>query len=499
MEINTSESCDSSVEPTNPPKKGSSNKAGKIYCVCSFHSWENGMIVCVICESYSHADCYGITDISIQHVCGPCFAKTNRPCSNAEIGRFVKKPNKTRKEHSSFAFNLMVRRTLTSIVKEEYKSSQPGLEPGEIFLQLRFGMSTSYSSKVLFFLVKQGFVNFYNGFSADEDRIVSFLHGPSNDPGFLTSETEISLGPDGSSNANPVVLNLDCTIGVTKKSGPRTQNISQGFENSSPDPLVHQANSVCDSGSLPSPFGSSSRAATPESTYVSGEVFEDSFSGKFQKHFLWPTRFLDRETRKENEPLEPMEVWEVGKNSRRPFYGQILETAGPRLNSQTLVGWNLVFTVGRSGESVQVWSFGTETEIGHLSELIQPDSYMVFWQYSVSAKTSNKLKATSDWCVKIPPSTTKFGVVRVTRKYIRPEDANGENLEKFSEKFKPSPPTKAVQKKKEHRFEEKQLMKTDRSQPKIDSFLKDVDLKLDSSNHFDSDEYNSRKGSDNSA
>ena len=254
MEINTSESCDSSVEPTNPPKKGSSNKAGKIYCVCSFHSWENGMIVCVICESYSHADCYGITDISIQHVCGPCFAKTNRPCSNAEIGRFVKKPNETRKEHSSFAFNLMVRRTLTSIVKEEYKSSQPGLEPGEIFLQLRFGMSTSYSSKVLFFLVKQGFVNFYNGFSADEDRIVSFLHGPSNNPGFLTSETEISLGPDGSSNANPVVLNLDCTIGVTKKSGPRTQNISQGFENSSPDPLVHQANSVCDSGSLPSPF-----------------------------------------------------------------------------------------------------------------------------------------------------------------------------------------------------------------------------------------------------
>ena len=111
--------------------------------------------------------------------------------------------------------------------------------------------------------------------------------------------------------------------------------------------------------------------------------------------------------------------------------------------------------------------------------MIQPDSYMVFWQYSVSAKTSNKLKATSDWCVKIPPSTTKFGVVRVTRKYIRPEDANGENLEKFSENFKSSPPTKAVQKKKVHRFEEKKLMQTDRSQPKIDSFLKDVDLKLD--------------------
>ena len=135
--------------------------------------------------------------------------------------------------------------------------------------------------------------------------------------------------------------------------------------------------------------------------------------------------------------------------------------------------------MSRNGKSLQVWSFGTEEEIGHLSELIQPDSYMVFWQYDVSAKTSNKIKATSDWCVKIPPTTTKFGVVRVMWKYVRPEDTKGEHLEKFSEKFKPSPSTKAVKKKKEHWFKEKKLMSTDHSQPKNDSFLKDVDLKLD--------------------
>ena len=129
-----------------PNRNRSSVRAGKIYWVCSFHSWENGKVVCIICESYSHADCYGIINISIQHIFGSCFAKTNRPCSNKEIGLFVKRAHKTKKKHSSFAFNLMVRRTLSSILKEEFKSSQLCTEPGEIFLQLRFGMSSSYAS-----------------------------------------------------------------------------------------------------------------------------------------------------------------------------------------------------------------------------------------------------------------------------------------------------------------------------------------------------------------
>ena len=79
----------------------------------------------------------------------------------------------------------MVRKTLSLILKEEFKSSQPSTEPGEIFLQLRFGTSSSYTSKVLFFLVKEGFANFFNRFSANEDRIVSFLHGKNDNSGIL--------------------------------------------------------------------------------------------------------------------------------------------------------------------------------------------------------------------------------------------------------------------------------------------------------------------------
>ena len=36
-------------------KKSRKSKAGKIYCVCAFQSYENGMLLCIKCKSYSHA------------------------------------------------------------------------------------------------------------------------------------------------------------------------------------------------------------------------------------------------------------------------------------------------------------------------------------------------------------------------------------------------------------------------------------------------------------
>jgi len=41
-----------------------------------------------------------------------------------------------------------------------------------------------------------------------------------------------------------------------------------------------------------------------------------------------------------------MEVREIEKNSRRAFFGQILESAGPKLNSSKQVDYNLVFLSG---------------------------------------------------------------------------------------------------------------------------------------------------------
>ena len=77
----------------------------------------------------------------------------------------------------------------------------------------------------------------------------------------------------------------------------------------------------------------------------------------------------------------------------------------------------------------------------------------------------------------------------MTRKYLSPADAKGEELEKFSEKFLPfQSSSKPVKRKKEHPFDVKKLLKINNSQLKINSFLKDVDLKLGTLNLFDSDD-----------
>lgn len=58
----------------------------------------------------------------------------------------------------------------------------------------------------------------------------------------------------------------------------------------------------------------------------------------------------------------------------------------------------------RLGETVQVWSFGSESEIKNLDKMIKIDAYIVYWgNYNISPKTSNNLSPTSDWIIKIQP------------------------------------------------------------------------------------------------
>ena len=84
-----------------------------------------------------------------------------------------------------------------------------------------------------------------------------------------------------------------------------------------------------------------------------------------------------------DEPVQPIEVSEVGKNTKQVFYGQILESAEPRINSKAQIGYNLVFSVGRNGALIQVWAFA-EDEIVNLSKQVIEETYMVFWSYEVS-------------------------------------------------------------------------------------------------------------------
>ena len=80
---------------------------------------------------------------------------------------------------------------------------------------------------------------------------------------------------------------------------------------------------------------------------------------------------------------------------------------------------------------------------------------MVFWNYEVVSKTSNKVTSTSEWAIKIAPKRRDFATVKVTRKYVDPSKAHGEQIEKFSEKFNQSASRKPMIRKKEHNFSQK--------------------------------------------
>ena len=101
------------------------------------------------------------------------------------------------------------------------------------------------------------------------------------------------------------------------------------------------------------------------------------------------------------------------------------------MNSSEKVWFNLVFTVWRNMESIQVWSYGKEKDISELAKWILVDSCMVFWNYEVVSKTSNKIPSTSDLAVKVSPKSRNFD----TWKYKDPAKFNGELIEKFLEKF----------------------------------------------------------------
>ena len=74
---------------------------------------------------------------------------------------------------------------------------------------------------------------------------------------------------------------------------------------------------------------------------------QPSTSGYVRK-FIWPDNFLNRESEK-TDPFVPIESNDISKLSSQPFFGQVIELLGPRLNSTEQKGWNLRIKLGRTG------------------------------------------------------------------------------------------------------------------------------------------------------
>ena len=66
----------------------------------------------------------------------------------------MKQETQIKDEKSKFVFKLAVRTVLNSILREEFKHTQPGIEPDGEFLKLKFDKTSSYANKILVYLVK---------------------------------------------------------------------------------------------------------------------------------------------------------------------------------------------------------------------------------------------------------------------------------------------------------------------------------------------------------
>ena len=130
------------------------------------------------------------------------------------------------------------------------------------------------------------------------------------------------------------------------------------------------------------------------------------------------------------------------------------------------------FILGKNGVLVQVWVFGSKTDIDKFSELIRVDEYFVFWGYSVKLnKYTSNLTSTSECGMVIP--SNKFERITVTKIYQKAEDLYSEEQEIFSSSFRQASPTvkhPRRERKREHSFQEKQCL-VDSSQPKITDYI----------------------------
>ena len=90
--------------------------------------------------------------------------------------------HKRKKQHS---FLIQLSGVLNSILREEFKLTQPGIEPSVNFLKIKFGISSSYANKILVHIFKSRFITLFGGFKMDEEMIRNYTMGVQDDSGFI--------------------------------------------------------------------------------------------------------------------------------------------------------------------------------------------------------------------------------------------------------------------------------------------------------------------------
>ena len=472
------------------------------------------MLKCLICSFYSHSICYDIIDSKCSHVCAKCAVKSGQTCTSETVLSNYKRAEKSKPEKKKWVFELMKKRVLISILHEEFKLIQPGSAPDENFLRLRFQISESYATRLLLSLMREGAIVLYGGFKFDVNRIHKLL-GSSSSISFPPNIALTSALTPPRSILKPIpvasfpcpTLNVPGPSGCSKKlrfanspspASPPSSPIQNPFDDDSSTSCSENSSSSVRSVNSPSSHKSPSPGVSsiPQKRKLNSEPplenpanscsDEDLQTPKyvpfiptqkqFQNHFVWPDRFMSRESRKEDEVLEPASIADFGKKSKRQVFGQIIETRELKENSNNPSTWNFHFIVGKGGVLVQAWVFGPKAEVKIFSEKIRVDEYFVFWGYQVKEnKYTTSLSSNLEWGLYIPSNSTKFERVHVTKVFQKTTDSSVEEQEVFSNSFRQAgTPHKLSRKprKREQSYKEK-LNLIDKTQRKITEFVDD--------------------------
>ncbi|XP_023341503.1 uncharacterized protein LOC111711391 isoform X3 [Eurytemora carolleeae] len=164
----------SSSEEGSEDETTGKTKVGIISCICLYQTWDPEMVKCLSCGNYSHSICYGV-NLEAKHTCIHCAVDCGNICGNVVIDEHFKKEKRSYKDKQEFVFKLNKRRVLKSILKQEFRTCQPGENPTIEFLKIRFGFSGSYASKITLDLVNNGYIKFFGGFSFDASKILQEL------------------------------------------------------------------------------------------------------------------------------------------------------------------------------------------------------------------------------------------------------------------------------------------------------------------------------------
>jgi hypothetical protein len=519
------------------------NKVGRISCVCLYNTWDPEIMRCGTCGNFSHTACYG-GNVEKDHTCVHCALTMGVNCGNKEIQEHYDVADRKERTHSDkqkFVFKQNMKRVLKSILNQEHVTCHPDKVPNIEYLKIRFGFSTSYASKISLHMINEGLIKFYGGFSFDASKIITILgivedeldsdeierenrerqfefgacynDGQSGSKQGRSSqkqtekraqnldkvmcsvkETSTSTGkldkkgkgPGKGKKSKPLTAGVEATPEVISDSSSttpaRTTSRKRNRESSQPgiQKLYETPQKVQELGNQTDDKGNES----PSSFFTGTEIYTDREGCSYKNKLVWPLKYTNSEARSSSQNHEPVSVAELGKHTKGPVFGQIINKREAKQNNDNEM-WNFHCIVGMGGELVQMWSFGTQKEIQEIDASIIEDEYYFFGgDYSIREKYSTRFKHTNDWAIYLSSKCRKFDRIKKSRKYVTEEGSKSEEREVFAEKFKPATKKgKKVGRKTEHtaKLKKKEL---DPGQRKITEFGRTDRIPSESSSSY---------------